>query len=160
MKTIKWLDKHLEEAIISIMLAIISVLMLFQFILRPLGSSITWSDEACRYLFVWMVGLGIAYASKNGEHLRMDIVPTLLPKTACFFNTLCDIAMVAASVWMISPGRKVISGLMQTGQQGASTHVPMWVVYASIWVGFGLSILRIVEKYLKLLLVKNQKKED
>ncbi len=82
MKTIMWLDKHLEEVVISVMLAVISILMLFQFLLRPLGSSISWSDEACRYLFVWMVGLGIAYASKTGEHLRMDIVPILLPKTA------------------------------------------------------------------------------
>lgn len=159
MKTIMWLDKHLEEVVISVMLAVINILMLFQFLLRPLGSSISWSDEACRYLFVWMVGLGIAYASKTGEHLRMDIVPILLPKTAGVFNALCDIAVVAASIWMIFPGWKVILGLIKTGQQGASTHVPMWVVYASIWVGFGLSVIRILEKYLKRLLAKNQRGE-
>ena len=159
MKALKWLDQHLEEAIISIMLAIISVLMLLQFVLRPLGSSVTWSDEACRYIFVWTVGLGIAYASKTGEHLRMDIIPMLFPKTAGVFNTFCDIAMVAASIWMFSPGLQAIEGLIRTGQQGASTHVPMWVVYSSIWVGFGLSLLRILEKYLKRFLARSQRKE-
>lgn len=156
MKVIKWLDEYLEEAIISILLAIISVLMLFQFVLRPLGSSLSWSDETCRYMFVWMVGLGISYATKRSAHLRMDIVPTLIPKTQKFFELLCDLSIVAVSLWMFRPGLTSILGIMAKGQKGASTHVPMWIIYCSIETGFVLSIIRVAEKYIKRYLAKGK----
>ena len=160
MKAVHWIDQYLEEFLISVILVIISVLMLAQFVLRFIGLSLTWSDEACRYLFVWSVGIGISYASKKAEHLRMDIIPTLLPKTKKFFDVLCDIALIGASIWMIAPGVQVVHGLMAKGQIGASTHVPMWVIYSSMLVGFGLTIIRLVEKYIRLALKRNSGDES
>lgn len=154
MKTLHWIDKYLEESLISIILVVISCLMLFQFVFRFFGYSITWSDETCRYLFVWSVGLGIAYTSKKGVHLRMDIIPNLFPKTVKIFEIICDLSLLAASVWMLSPGCKVIVQLLNTGQKGASTGVPMWILYASMMTGFVLTILRLAEKYIKLAIKK------
>lgn len=156
MKGLLWIDKYLEEFLISIILVVITILMLAQFMLRFAGYSLTWSDEACRYLFVWSVGIGISYASKKGEHLRMDIIPNLFPKTEKFFEILCDVSLVLVSIWMIKPGYAVITQLFTTQQWGASTNIPMWVVYASMLTGFGLTIIRIAEKYIKLLLNKGK----
>ena len=159
MKAIKWLWDNLEEVLISILLVLISVIMLFQFTFRIFGNSIVWSDEACRYMFIWSVGLGVPYATKRGAHLRMDIIPNLLPKTAPVFEIICDLSLMFVSVWMLWPGMQVIQGIMAKGQLGASTRIPMWIVYSAFFVGFALSIIRLIEKYGRRLINLKKTKE-
>ena len=153
MKVLKWIDDHFEKALISIIICVISVLMMAQIILRSFFSaSLSWSDETCRYLFIWAAGLGISYATKNEAHLRMDILPNLFKKLEKPLIVVCDIAVIAVSVYLMGPGLDVLSQLAATGQKAASTHVPMYLVYASMWVGLALSIIRILERYIKMLL--------
>ena len=96
MKVLKWIDDHFEEALISIIICVISVLMMAQIILRSFFSaSLSWSDETCRYLFIWAAGLGISYATKNEAHLRMDILPNLFKKLEKPLIVVCDIAVIA-----------------------------------------------------------------
>ena len=53
MKVLKWMDEHFEEALISVIICMISVLMMAQIILRTFfRASLSFSDEACRYLFI------------------------------------------------------------------------------------------------------------
>lgn len=152
MKVLKWMDEHFEEALISVIICMISVLMMAQIILRTFfRASLSFSDEACRYLFIWAAGLGISYATQKEAHLRMDILPNLFKKLEKPLIVVCDAALVAFAVYLMGPGLNVLTQLAATGQQAASTHVPMYVVYASMWVGLALSIMRILERYVKLL---------
>lgn len=161
MKVLKWIDDHFEEALISVIICIISVLMMAQIILRSFFSaSLSWSDETCRYLFIWAAGLGISYATKNEAHLRMDILPNLFKKLEKPLIVVCDIAVIAVSVYLMGPGLGVLSQLAATGQKAASTHIPMYLVYASMWVGLALSIVRILERYIKMLLHRSSRAEN
>lgn len=161
MKVLKWIDEHFEEALISVIICVISVLMMAQIILRTFfNASLSFSDEACRYLFIWAAGLGISYATKKEAHLRMDILPNLFKKLEKPLIVVCDIALIVFAVYLMRPGLNVLSQLAATGQRAASTHVPMYVVYASMWVGLALSIVRIIERYIKLLLRRSSHKED
>lgn len=50
MKVIKWLDKHFEEFFLVLILVSIVLVMLYQIIRRYIfNSSLTWSEEFCRY---------------------------------------------------------------------------------------------------------------
>lgn len=163
MKAFKWLDDHFEEALISVIVCIVACLMMAQIILRGVfKTSLTWSDETCRYLFIWAAALGISFATKNRAHLRMDILPNMVKKLQVPLEVLCDLALLALSVYLMKPGYGVLVMLAKTGQKAASTHVPMYWVYTSMFVGFGLSILRIIERYIKLLVAKCRtgKKEE
>ena len=56
MKTLKFLDKHLEEFIMVLLLSSIVVIMLFQIIRRYIfNDSLSWSEEFCLYCFIWMM---------------------------------------------------------------------------------------------------------
>lgn len=160
MKILRWLDDYLEEVLISVIICVIACLMLLQIILRGIfRSSLTWSDEACRYLFIWSAALGISFATKNGAHLRMDILPNIVKKLQTPLLVMCDLALLAFSLYLMQPGYAVLKQLAASGQKAASTHIPMYVVYTSMFVGFGLTILRIVERYIKLAVRKFSKKE-
>lgn len=153
MKLLKWLDAHLEEALIALIVCVIACLMMTQIILRTFfKSSLSWSDETCRYLFIWAAALGISYSTQKGIHLRMDILPNLVKSLETPLTVLCDIALTVFALYLLGPGWKVLAQLAQTGQRAAATRIPMYAVYASMWVGLLLSVIRVAERYLKKLL--------
>ena len=155
MKILKWLDQHFEESLIAVIICVISCLMMTQIILRSMfRSSLSWSDEACRYLFIWGAALGIPFATNKSAHLRMDILPTLVKPLARPMAVLCDVALMALAIYLLRPGYGVLTQLAKTHQMTATTHIPMLYVYASMWVGLILSVVRIVEKYIKLLVLR------
>ncbi len=162
MKVLKWIDKNLEEMLIAFTIVVIAVVMFMQFTFRLFGSSLTWSEEVSRYMFVWSVGLGISFATKNNKHLRMDVIPQLVPKIAPYFDLISDLSVLVVSVWMLVPGYTTLSMLAKGTQVGATTGVPMWIIYLSMYVGFVLSIIRLAQKYGKKLIarIKSQKKES
>lgn len=152
MKILRWLDDNFEKVLLCTALVLISVLMFSQIIMRNiLRHSIPWSDEACRYLFVWCGGLGISYATKNGAHLRMDILPTLMPSLAKPLNILADLALAAVAVTLIWGSLPFMANLERTGQLSATLRMPMKYLYASMLVGFGLTLIRLFQRYLLMI---------
>jgi len=163
MKALRWLDDHFEEMLISVIICIIACLMMAQIILRGVfKTSLPWSDETCRYLFIWAAALGISFATKSRAQLRMDILPNVVKKLQVPLEVLCDLALFMLSIYLMKPGYSVLIQLAKTGQKAASTHVPMYWIYTSMFVGFGLTILRIIEHYIKLLVsrCRTGKKEE
>jgi TRAP-type C4-dicarboxylate transport system permease small subunit len=160
MKVLKWIDEHFEEALIATIICVIACLMMTQIILRNVfRSSLSFSDEACRYLYVWAAGLGIPYATKMGYHLRMDILPNLVKLLEKPLLVLCDIVLLWLAFYLLLPGYRVLSQLAKTGQMTATTNIPMYYVYASLWIGLILTVIRIIEKYLKLFFSKRNNGE-
>ena len=149
MKALRWLDANLEKIMVCIILVLISVFMFAQILMRNLlNYSIPWADEACRYLFVWSGGVGISYATKNNSHLRMDIVPHLFPKLDKPLTILADLALVAVAIILIRGSLPLFTMLNKTNQLSAAMRLPMKFVYSSMFVGFGLSIVRIMQRYI------------
>ncbi|MFV0334561.1 MAG: TRAP transporter small permease [Tropicimonas sp.] len=64
-----------------------------------LGSSIIWSEEAIRLLYVWM----ILIAAANADHMRITFLDTLLGQGARTvlqaFRVLVVLAMLALLIW-------------------------------------------------------------
>ena len=53
MKVLRWLDQYLEEALLLIMLCAMTLVMGVQVAARyVLGSSLSWSEEITRFLFI------------------------------------------------------------------------------------------------------------
>ena len=149
MKALRWLDANLERILVCTILVLISVFMFAQIIMRNIfNNSIPWADEACRYLFVWSGGVGISYATKNNSHLRMDIVPHLFPKLNKPLNILSDLALIAVAIILIRGSIPLFAMLNRTNQLSAAMRLPMKYVYYSMLFGFGLSIVRIVQRYI------------
>lgn len=158
MKVIKWLDDNLEEKLMSLFLWAIVVIMGIQVVMRYVfKSSLSWSEEVSRYLFVWMVFTGISYGVKTGSHMRIDMLEHFFPKLKKGLGFLADACFLAFAVFMIKPGIKVINAIKLSGQTSPAAGIPMHYVYTGLLIGFSLVVIRTIQKYVLMFMKKGAK---
>ena len=72
MKALRWLDEHFEQAILTMLLSLIVLIMLLQVIMRYVfNNSLSWPEELSRILFVWFTFIGLSYATAKQSHVKM-----------------------------------------------------------------------------------------
>lgn len=65
---------------LAAMLAVMTFLIGWQVFARfVIGDSLSFSEEISRFLMVWLVLLGSAYAARNGRLMKVDILETVVP---------------------------------------------------------------------------------
>ena len=153
MKVLRWVNDHLEEILMMIMLWAIVIVMFMQVIMRYVfKNSLPFAEELSRYCFIWMTFLGISFAVKGKSHIRIDIIETIVPALKKPLEVMGDIIFLAFCFYMLSPACKVVAMLMETNQTSPAMEAPMWIVYLSLLVGFILTIIRLIQKYVCMLL--------
>ena len=143
-----WLNDHLEETLSIILLGFIVVIMGLQIFMRyVLSKSLSWPEEISRYLFIWFVFLGISYGIKHDVHIKVNIIESLFPKIKTILMIIQDFLFLFFCVYMLRPGVNVLKRLIATGQTSPALNIYMYLVYASLLVGFTLAIFRFLQKY-------------
>ena len=64
----------LEWALCTLLVAIVTVTFLQVISRYVLQTSLAWTEELARYLFIWLAGLGAAYAFKMRAHFLLRFV--------------------------------------------------------------------------------------
>ncbi|UIJ36992.1 TRAP transporter small permease [Desulfobaculum bizertense] len=140
---LKIIDK-LEEFISASCLAVMAVIIAVQVFQRyVLQSSLDWSEELARYLFIWSVYIGCSYATKKDRHLEVTILRSSFGPTVAKFVTIiayiCTIAFcICTTVW----GFQMVDFLAGTGQKTPALEIQMYWVFLSVPVGMCLMAIR------------------
>ena len=154
MKTLKFLDKHLEEFIMVLLLSSIVVIMLFQIIRRYIfNDSLSWSEEFCRYCYNWMRFVAFSYSARLGSDLRVDALISMLPQGCRNIIEIINLIlciMVAGFLFYHSFG--TVAGVMETGEASVALKLPMQYVYAASVVGYGLGTVRYIQRLVLFIL--------
>lgn len=149
MKVVKWLDAHLEEFLLVILLVVIACVSLLQVIIRkvPWVPSLTWAEEFCRFCWIWSVFLSLPYTIRMGNMLRvgvlLDAMPNLIRKT---INILVDIVTTSCMALLAYHSVAVVSGIRASGEASPAMLWPMWIVYSVMLIGFVLAVLRGIQQ--------------
>ncbi len=149
MKVIRWLDAHLEETLLAILLVVIACVSFLQVIIRkvPWVPALTWAEEFCRFCWVWSVFLSLPYTLRMGNMLRvtalLDILPEKVMKvlniSVYVVTTLCMALLACYSVI-------VVGNIKASHELSPAMLWPMWIVYSIMLVGFVLGTLRGVQQ--------------
>ena len=154
MKTLKFLDKHLEVFIMVLLLSSFVVFMLFQFFRRYIfNDSLSWSEEFCRYCFIWMMFVAFSYSARLGSDLRVDALISMLPQGCRNIIEIINLIlciMVAGFLFYHSFG--TVAGVMETGEASVALKLPMQYVYAASVVGYGLGTVRYIQRLVLFIL--------
>ena len=107
---------------------------------------LSWSQELCIYMFIWMAKFGAAYGVRTGIHVGVDVLIKRLTggprKWVILFGLLGGVAFTAIVGTM---GAKFVIELMHTDQVSPDMEIPSWIVYACIPLGSYLMCFRFLQ---------------
>src|SRR3979409_1848041 len=148
---------RLEETIIATLIAA-ATLLIFVSVVHRYGTGVpflypflhpihlSWAQELCIYMFIWMRKCGSAYGVRTGIHVGVDVVVNLLNerprRLVIMFGLLCG-ALFTAIVGTM--GAKFVLGLMATDQVSPDLELPSWIVYSCIPLGSYLMCFRFLQ---------------
>ena len=118
-----WLDRNLERRLLLFLYVYIVAVVFIEVARRFVFSySSVWGEETARYAFVYLVWIGAAAAARERAHIRIDVVPQMLPPrgravlslfgdAAAFAFGLFALYHSAESVWSSVRFDSLTSGL-------------------------------------------------
>eukprot|EP01037_Dinobryon_pediforme_P005292 gene5292-5345_t len=152
----KILDR-LEEIIISLLIGGATVLI-FVAVLHRYGSTVpflfpylhdidmTWAQELCIYMFVWMAKFGAAYGVRQGVHVGVDVLVNRLGINHRFKVILFGLLAGALFTGIIAAlGASFVWDLSETDSRSNDLEAPKWIVYLAIPLGSGLMCFRFLQ---------------
>lgn len=101
MKALRWLNRNIEYVGMCITFCIMFTVVLLGIITRAAGHPISWTEEASRLSFVWMIFLGLSYGTTHDKHIRVTIIPDKMgPRVAAAFTIFWDIITIIVFAWI------------------------------------------------------------
>jgi len=137
----------LEEAIscicMGVMVAIIGMQVFNRYVL---GSSLVWSEELGRFLFIWSVWIGCSLAMRSDRHLRVTALAEFSSRRVRFaLDVFAQLATLVFCGFVVVWGVQMIRFLMRTGQEAPALEVPIYWVYLALPLGMALMAIRCLQ---------------
>lgn len=133
-----------EDAIVSIMLCTMVLLVLAQIVLRNfLATGITGGAEIVRHLVLWVAFIGAGIAAREAKHIKIDVAYRILPTslkrltevlTGLFTVVVCGI-LLYASIGFVAVD-------LSSGTTIAFFDMPVWTLEVIIPLGYLAVMLR------------------
>ena len=135
---------RLEEMLIASLMAA-ATLLIFVAVVHRYGTGVpflypfliqihlSWAQELCIYMFVWMAKFGAAYGVRTGIHVGVDVLVNQLEpdlrQQVVLFSLFCGALFTAVVGTM---GLKFVIELYDTDQVSADLEAPRWIVFSAV----------------------------
>jgi TRAP-type transport system small permease protein len=152
------LGRGLGAACVALMVVFILMQVWFRYVI---GNALPWSEEASRFLMLWMAGLMAPTAWRHGGFVGIDMLVVLLPRVLAQALALALLGVALSVLWVaFGIGWREVTGFSGRFATDALwvptaldfstwTKVPRAWAYASMVVGAGLLIAVTVELMLR-----------
>ena len=155
MKVLKWLDMNFERVLMATFLSIITLVVFYDIIMRNVfNSGQGFPNELARYCLLYITFLGVSYGFRYNAHIRVDIFPSVWPKTKPIFEVIADIGMFVFAIIVLVAGSQKLTDMAKTVQLSTALGIPMIYIYSGLWAGWFLLVLRFIQKYFVKLVLK------
>ena len=148
---------QIEEWIIASLIGVATVLIFVSVVHRfatgvsflyPYARRIdlSWAQELCIFMFVWMAKFGAAYGVRTGIHVGVDVLIKRLPhhlQRAMILVSLFAGALFTGIVGTL--GASLVHKIYLTGQVSSDLEAPMWIVYLAVPLGSWLMCFRFLQ---------------
>jgi C4-dicarboxylate transporter DctQ subunit len=148
---------RLEEVLIASLIAAATILI-FVAVVHRYASGISflypvmhqihlsWAQELCIYMFVWMAKFGAAYGVRTGIHVGVDVLVNMLKpqhrRWVVLFSLFCGALFTSVVGTM---GAKFVYELYDTDQVSPDLELPRWIVFLCVPLGSYLMCFRFLQ---------------
>ena len=108
---------------------------------RMLGEPLTWSDEAQRFIMIWMTFIACPVLIVRKEHLVVDLVQSVVKNQRVRNNFYLggDFLVLAFLIYFLGPCIRMVT--MNMIAKSSAMRISMGLVYICMPLGVGLSIV-------------------
>lgn len=139
---------NFEEVFLVACIATMVILIFVQVCMRYiLNSSLVWSEELARILFIWASWIGISLGQKKGEHIKITMVTDRLHgkvKTAVLL--LGNICTLLILIVLCVEGVGVVEHILLLGSSTPALGIPKFLVYSAVPLSCLLMTIRVVKE--------------
>ena len=160
MKALKWLDLHLEEACLTALLIVLTLLVTANVVLRYIfGTGLTWSEAICRYCLVYSTFFTIGHWVRRSNGISVDFILQLVPKNVAeVMKWIVRILQIAFFFVLFKSSISVLKGTYASGTVDGTLGFNMAYIYFACCIGFCDALIRSVQVFI-LSLPMMKKKE-
>lgn len=149
-KTIHWLDEYLEESLLVILLAAMTVIMGVQVFCRyALSMSLSWSEELTRYLFIWAGFISVSYCTRRCISIKIEQFAALLPRRGrALLKVINHTVEITLFLYLLPFAWNYFYSAIESGQTSPALGIPMYYVQAAPLFGFLLVSVRVIQRWI------------
>ncbi len=98
--------------------------------------SYLWTEEASRFLFVWMIMLGAMVGMREKTHFEVDVWPDLAPRAGALLRIVSNVFTLAFALVFAWWGVEFVR--FGWNQSSEIAELPMWTIFIA-WPLTGLT---------------------
>ncbi|HEX7271825.1 MAG TPA: TRAP transporter small permease [Casimicrobiaceae bacterium] len=150
---------HLEEWLIAFLMGAATLLIFVAVVHRYAAGTpipvvqdwllkidLSWAQELCIYMFVWMAKFGAAYGVRTGIHVGVDVMINRLPPKSHKAYVLFGLMAGALFTGIVGTlGAKFVWEIAHTNSTSPDLELPKWIVYLCIPLGSYLMCFRFLQ---------------
>lgn len=138
------IEHGFEEMISMLFMILISVFMGMQVCARYVfNSSLSWPEELCVYLLMWMGMLSLSYCIRTHTSIKVEMIIDLFPsKIRDVFHVLEDVIAIIFYGFLCIPAWQLLCIAVARGQVSAALRLPMYLIQVSPLIAFILAVIR------------------
>ncbi len=146
MSAVLRLYNKFEEYLLVLSLAVSVALVALQIVFRYfINASIPWSEELTRYIFIWQIWLGTSFAQRDGKHLKVEVLYSLMnPAGKKFLSVLSNLIFLSFCVFLTVNGFSLVMNLAHRYSLSPAMEIPLLFVYLSLPVSNFVLSVRII----------------
>jgi C4-dicarboxylate transporter DctQ subunit len=150
---------HLEEWLIAFMMGAATIVIFVSVAHRYasgipwpalqdwlLTINLSWAQELCIYMFIWMAKFGAAYGVRTGIHVGVDVlINQLQPKMRTKFIVFGLLSGALFTGIIGTLGTKFVWEIAHTDQVSPDMELPIWIAFLAIPCGSYLMCFRFLQ---------------
>lgn len=136
----------LPDYLAGLGVAMVILTVFIQIVGRWIGRPAPWTEEATRFLFVWLVFLGIGSGFRQAESARVTVFLNYLPRPVrSLAPWIYLISTVGFFIFMLVTGAELVGQQVSMREMGSALMIPMWLVGICVPVSAVMGILGVFE---------------
>jgi C4-dicarboxylate transporter, DctQ subunit len=136
----------LTDLFASLTSAGIFIVVIWQVIGRLIGHPAPWTEELTRFIFIWMIYLGIGIGFRKAESARVTLFlnyfPSFIRKGSIW---IYSIAVIGFFLFMFFSGIELMSQQITMNETSSVLLIPMWLIGLSVPFGAFVGILNTIQ---------------
>jgi len=123
------------EAKVLVASLVVTVLLIFtQIIMRSVfNTSLSWSEELARYIFIWQIWLGMSIGLRDNKHIAVELLYQYIKgKPSRALKIAVTLLCIFICGFLVLYGGKMVMNAYNKNSLSAAMRAPLWIVYLSL----------------------------